>query len=698
MIDRRALVDRHAVEVTGLDPESPLSVGNGEFCHTVDLTGLQTFPECYPVADPHGGAGTLLSTQAQWGWHSVPGAARHDLADTRRVYDTPRGPVPYVDMRGSLSGGADSPAGAAESWLRNNPHRLDLARIGLVHDPARAGGERPRPPAPGDVTGVHQRLDLWTGVIHSRFRLAGTPVRVTTACHPRTDLLGLRIESALLPRGLAVRIAFPYGSESWSNAADWSRPAAHSSHLARTATGWHVRRVLDDTTYHVRLAASPGATVRRVGPHELLVSCAAPVLELRVGFSPDPPPDAAGLPDLAALLAASRAHWADFWTTGAAVELADSTDPRAIELERRVVLSQYLTAVHCAGSLPPQETGLMVNSWRGRFHLEMHWCHGAHFPLWNRPGLLERSLGWYESILPRARETARGQGYAGARWPKQVGPDGRESPSPIGPFLIWQQPHPIYLAELVRRVTGPAALRRYAGIVLASAEFMADFAVRTGRGYQLGPPLVPAQESYADLRARLTNPTFELAYWQWGLRTAVRWRELLGLPPEPRWREVADHLVRPAVRDGRYAAVDVPPYLVRTDHPSMLYALGVVPPTDLVDPEVMRATLRDVLGDWDWESTWGWDYPAVAMTATRLGEPAAAVAALSMPTPKNRYLPNGHNRQTASLPVYLPGNGGLLTAVALMARGADSGPRRPAPGFPDDGRWRVRQEGLHPLP
>ena len=91
---------------------------------------MQTFPECYPVADPHGGAGTLLSTQAQWGWHNVPGAARHDLAHTRRVYDTPRGPVPYVDMRGSLSGGADSPASAAESWLRNNPHRLDLGRIG----------------------------------------------------------------------------------------------------------------------------------------------------------------------------------------------------------------------------------------------------------------------------------------------------------------------------------------------------------------------------------------------------------------------------------------------------------------------------------------------------------------------------------------------------------------------------------------
>ncbi|MGP3960209.1 hypothetical protein ACTWPT_29795 [Nonomuraea sp. 3N208] len=108
----------------------------------------------------------------------------------------------------------------------------------------------------------------------------------------------------------------------------------------------------------------------------------------------------------------------------------------------------------------------------------------------------------------------------------------------------------------------------------------------------------------------------------------------------------------------------------------------------------MRATLRSVLATWRWETTWGWDYPAIAMTATRLGEPATAVDALLMPVAKNTYLPNGHNRQTAALPVYLPGNGGLLSAVALMAKGWDGGP--PAPGFPDT--WTVRQEGLLPMP
>ena len=53
--------------------------------------------------------------------------------------------------------------------------------------------------------------------------------------------------------------------------------------------------------------------------------------------------------------------------------------------------------------MPPQETGLTVNSWYGKFHLEMHWWHAAHFALWNRTPLLEKSLGWYDRILPAAR-------------------------------------------------------------------------------------------------------------------------------------------------------------------------------------------------------------------------------------------------------------------------------------------------------
>jgi hypothetical protein len=154
------------------------------------------------------------------------------------------------------------------------------------------------------------------------------------------------------------------------------------------------------------------------------------------------------------------------------------------------------------------------------------------------------------------------------------------------------------------------------------------------------------------------------------------------------------------VRDGLYVNAASDPHTFtdpakRRDHPSLLGACGFVPSTH-VDPEMMRQTLYRVLDDWQWETTWGWDYPLTAMTAARLNEPERAVDALLMDTPKNRYLPNGHNYQRPGLTIYLPGNGGLLTAVALMAAGWHGAPETHAPGFPASG-WTVRAERLRPM-
>jgi hypothetical protein len=457
-IDRRSVVQRHDVVVHGIEAGSALSVGNGELCMTVDVTGLQTFPERYPVGD----TGTLLGTQAQWGWHSTPRPAGAEL--TRTLYRTGRGHVSYVDSP-AMSGADDSAMDEATRWLRANPHRLDLARIGLVS----LDGTTP------EVGACRQVLDLWTGVITSEFTFAGLPLKVTTACHPAEDVIAVRIEGP--PDRVGVRIAFPYGSTVWHDAADWSRPDAHETDVEPVPGGALVWRHFDgspEPAYRLRLRC---ARVQQVGPHELLVSSG----ELAVSFAVGDPSDV----DAETVFAASRAHWPRFWASGAALDLAGSADPRAPELERRAVLSQYLTAIQCSGSLPPQETGLTTNSWRGRFHLEMHWWHAAHFALWGRPELLRRSMDFYRRILPLAEETAAAQGYRGARWPKQVGPDGRESPSHIGPFLLWQQPHVIHLAQLLRRAGDTGDYRE---LVTQTARFMAD--VTDG----LGPPLVPAQE------------------------------------------------------------------------------------------------------------------------------------------------------------------------------------------------------------
>ena len=681
-VDRRARLARHAPVVTRFDSFSALSVGNGAFAFTADATGLQTFADEYREIP--------LATQAEWGWHSFPNPSGYRLEDALVAYDAHGRAVSYASAQDSAAG----------TWLRENPHRLSLGRIGFML--VRPDGSRAKS---SDLTDVRQRLDLWSGRIESTFVLEGRLVRVVTAAHPQRDLISVRVQSTRLdPAWLSIRLAFPYGGATHTgDPADWSRADRHRTEMTtsdRRSASWH--RSLDADEYWARASWTSGASVRQTAPHEFLIepSKESAILECVFAFSPRE--EREPLPSVASTESASAAHWQRFWTDGGTLDLSGSTDERATELERRIVLSEYLTALQCAGTMPPQETGETFNSWFGKSHLEMHWWHAAHFALWGREALLMRSLPWYQRILPRARATAFAQGYRGARWPKMIGPDGRESPSGVGVFLIWQQPHPIYFAELVYRARpNRRTLDAYREIVFESAEFMASYPFWDAQGnrYVLGPPLIPAQESHPPKTT--FNPTFELAYWAFGLETAQRWRERLGLTRDPRWDTVLRNLSPLPMRDGLYVNAESAPQTFsdraqRRDHPTLLGAFGFIPSTR-VDREAMRRTLRAVIDTWQWPETWGWDYPLVAMTAARLGEPSLAVDALMMDTPKNRYHPNGHNYQRPGLTTYLPGNGGLLSAVAMMAAGWDGASGERSPGFPRSG-WTVRAEGLRPLP
>ena len=128
--------------------------------------------------------------------------------------------------------------------------------------------------------------------------------------------------------------------------------------------------------------------------------------------------------DYASVVRANRQAWEAFWMSGGAVDLSGSKDHRWKELERRIVLSQYLTSIQSLQQYPPQETGLTCNSWYGKFHLEMHWWHSVHFALWGRSAYLSNTLGWYDEIFEVAKSYAATQGYKGVRWPKMIGPDG----------------------------------------------------------------------------------------------------------------------------------------------------------------------------------------------------------------------------------------------------------------------------------
>jgi hypothetical protein len=674
-IDRHAVVARQEVVYTQPDPRCPLQVGNGEFAFAADITGLQTFH--------------AANTMSHWGWHSFPLPPGMQPEQFRME--------PW-DTYGRLVGYATSQRGqdTLYRWLRENPHRLNLGRIALQM--TKSDG---KPVEIGDLRQPRQTLDLWAGLITSSYQIEGQPVQVETCCHPTRDIVAIRIQSPLVAsQRMAAAISFPYGSPG-ETGADWTKPNAHQTALTpRSANRADFVRKLDADTYSVSLAWTGRAELKEQQPHVFTLSPAkdASVLEFVCAFSPRP--DTRELPSFAEVKKASAEYWAAFWNSGGVIDLSESKDPRWRELERRIVLSQYLMAVQEAGSLPPQESGLFNNGWNGKFHLEMHWWHGVQFALWDRWPLLDRSLGWYRQTLPAARQLAQTQGYRGARWPKMVGPEGRDSPSGVGPLIIWQQPHPIYYAELDYRFhPSRETLEKWRDVVFDTAEFLASFAVldKTSGKYVLGPPIKTVPENTEARTAR--NPAFELSYWRFGLRVAQQWRERLGMPRESNWDKVLQNLAPLPVNEGLYLAEEG---MTNTytqwnwEHPSLIGPLGMLP-GDGVDPVVMRATVRKVVETWQWErKSWGWDFPMVAMAAARNGEPQLAIEALLNPASKNQFTANGLS-EGGPFP-YFPSNGGLLAAAAMMAAGWDGAPPRNAPGFPDDGQWVVRWEGLKPLP
>jgi hypothetical protein len=467
---------------------------------------------------------------------------------------------------------------------------------------------------------------------------------------------------------------------------------------------------------------------------------------------------AGAFPSFAAVAAAAAAAWQAYWQAGAFVDLAGAARaPAALELERRVVRSLYLLRALEAGAEPPAETALLLaGGWAGKHHGEMRFWHQAWAGAWGRAEVLARSDCFYADYLQNATAAAAAQGYAGARWPKMtaavanrsagaagdvpwVGLDfaplpaavhngsarglapllAWESSSPVGPLLIWQQAHSIFLAEAQRRAAAAAggapaaraAMARLAPVVWATADFLAAFAVPDAAGiYHLEPPLYGGEESGDPLAIR--DPAFELVQAGSALDTAAAWRAALALPPVAAWEAVRGRLAAPPLDPATaapplfaanaacaclYAPRGAPCAFPRAgcpaprgSHPMTVGLVGML--NGLAGDGGARyglslasanGTAAAVLANWSWGSAaaspdvWGWDMPLLALSLARLGwAPQSAVDALLLPVNKNLYNAMGVNQGMGNGTAYFPGNGGTLLAVAALAAGFDGG----APG------------------
>ena len=677
-IDREAVVKRHRVCTTGTLLKSPAQVGNGKFAFGMDITGLQTF--------------VPFNTLSDWSWHSFPLPEGMRAEDYRPVAVETHGKKIAYELRNP-----DQPE--LSEWLTKNPHRYNLGRIGfrLLREDGTEAREI-------DLGNARQEIDLWTGVVYSRFELNRKEVKVRTVCHPDKDMIGVSIESELLNDGnMSIYLDFPYPDGRYFKhyIGRYDTISGHTSTFEKLApNSVRIARTMDDTHYYATLDWTGPATFSRESEKAhtfLLQPRHTSTFSFTCCFSPEPVADVTE--PVASIERKSAASWEKYWRSGAAVDLSGSKDPRWLELERRIVLSQYLMRANESGLFPPQESGLVNNGWVGRFHFEMIWWHGVHYGLWNRMECFDNYLNVYKDFMPKALERAKSEGRSGARWPKCTGNFNREWPGSAHAYLIWHEPHPIYFAEMqYRQKPAPETLEKWKDVVLNTADYMADYLFydKKTKQYVLGPPVVVVSENTDPLQT--INPIFELGYFRYGLRTALEWADRLGLSEKrtKKWKEVLSKMAPLPVADGVYTTYEGIPDMwtkYTYEHPALTGVYGMLP-GDGVDLPTFKRTLEKVCKEWQFNRIWGWDFPMLAMAAARTGQPALAIDMLMHPSAGFQF--DEHGLATGGPFPYFPSNGALLTAVAMMCGGWD-GSEGEAPGFPKDGSWTVRYEGFVPM-
>ncbi|EAU92083.1 hypothetical protein CC1G_09604 [Coprinopsis cinerea okayama7 len=727
-IDREAIVRRfnpvrrHSSPLGqgGEGEVTPLQIGNGDFAFNTDITSLQTI---HPF--------NILSS---WGWKedAYPvGRTKEDIEQYQgATWPNQHGmQVPY-----DFGGPPD-----LEAYLRGSPNRANLGRIGLVvldgdgsstsqdgDEPTANGDVKPIEIRPENIHNATQTLDLWSGILTSRFELFGEDVVVRAAVDMGSDTVGISVESKLLLQGsgkgrkrrLGLFIDFPWNEGREKFAAPfvgyWNETEKHITSLSFVSggsssgeededgkvTGGGGRKVARithreyQTTSYAYISGSFDITRDSPYKHRYTIlpsSARSTTLSLSVHFSPNALLNASSIPSSQRIFTSSRDGWRKYWEESGFIDvLTGSTDPRAEELQRRIILSRYLMRVNAAGETPPQESGLVNNGWFGKFH-----------------------MGW----------------KTGARWPKMTDPSGRSSPGELNNLLIWQQPHPLVFAQYeLRSVQSPLSalttdertrkerevLEKWRPVVKETADWMAEFAWfnETKGTYNLAPPIHVVSEDTNPNRTY--NPAFELAYWRLGLGLAEEWFERLGEEDasRSRWREVRENLAHLPFDKERglyqiYEGIESDFWMdekYTSDHPALVGLYGWLPPTDGLDTVIARKTAEEVWKRWNITNCWGWDFPMLAMSAARQGNQAKAVEWLLHPL--FAFADAGMPIGGARVPTpYFPGSGGLLYAVAMMAEGwdgfeLDEGRAvgregmdyRQAPGFPEG--WDVRTEGI----
>ncbi|KAI1780820.1 Six-hairpin glycosidase-like protein [Hypoxylon cercidicola] len=699
-IDRHAIVTKYNVRRETLidNNTTPLQVGNGNFAFNVDNTGMQTF--------------LPFNTLSSWAWHndSLPSDGEslndyHGLAmitHGRNVsYDIPDPDLPDISQ-----------------WIISNPNRINLGRIGLRYQGSTLSASQ--------IADEVQELDLWHGVITSTFEVDGESVTVVTQGDFESDAVTFHIESSLLESGdLTVELDFPYPPihttkykyEVFAGVYDF--PLNHTTSIVKgcRVDEAHIYHELQGTTYFVNLRwpVENALNLSRVEPqgssavtaHRYVLSAASNsrhrpnTVDFTAHFSPEK--RTAAFPS--SIRERNADEWHQYWNEGGFVDLTSSSNSKADELQRRIILSQYHVRVNSAAKgQSPQESGLMNNGWYGKFHMEMVVWHNAHWSTWGRQKYFDNIFPeLYESMLPSSLARAESMGWDGARWPKMTEINtGVSSPGGVNGLLLWQQPHLMYLAKLAYQASPTReTLERWDTVLTAGANYMASYAWKNESSghYDLGPPSYGVTENTPPTET--LNLAYEVAYWRYGLDVAREWKRRLGQSIPDKWTMVAENLAPPPQVAGLYAVYEGlnsswwEDTKLNGDPRSLIMLQGILPDTPAVDPDVALKTADKIWEIWTDDKIRGWGRPVLAINSARISNPERAIYHLTAYDywifDDAGFAVRGGDGGTP--PPFMPGNAGFLYAVAYMVAGWN-GSDGDAPGFPKDGTWTVKYEGL----
>ncbi|MGH1560694.1 hypothetical protein ACRAWD_29625 [Caulobacter segnis] len=453
-IDRHALVSRHDVKLTKVDPSAPLMVGNGQ----IGFHGRHYRPADLPrglfqdrAAADRGPVGLARLPEPEQlhlrGW---------DNAD-RRARDPAQ---PYAYMRDWN----EAETRPALAWLRENPHRFSLGRVALdLRD--KAG----KPAKFEDLTATEQDpRSVERRADQPLLHLRAMAVTVRTRVHPTLDMIVVDVDSALVAQGrLKLSVKFPGVSKKPQprsvglDPSRWARdqgdgreaPAASTSradrrHAVLRRPAGRSRGRLHRRRGRTPLSSRPRARDGPWGWRSPSRARPCPRFAQRDGRRPG----CAGALEVVLdagrgcrLLGQHRPPRRRAGAPGGAVAISDGPERRW----RGPAAGGGAVLQQLERQIPPRDA-----AW-----------HAGHFALWNKPEYLERSLPWYLGHLKDAKARAASHGLKGAWWPRWSAPTASLAPSRSRPSSCGSSP-PIWMSELVwRDKPTKATLAKYGALV-----------------------------------------------------------------------------------------------------------------------------------------------------------------------------------------------------------------------------------------